>query len=388
MGKGSMLCMLFASSALGLTGACGGTEITNGDAALTRGPIRGRFESTGPITTCRGAPGWNAPDGPLIRIAFNTCGDDMVALAETIVGALNRVLERGDKAILAIGQGTLLPPAWLARCQRFHLTGSFTGDICVPWDASYQTDLREALANQIGPRVKGHPALVGTYLTTPTMTNAYEMHFRVSKSAFTSATAYPGDAGLQEAYRAIMDIYQQAFDVPIVFEAGHCLWSSGSYDCQTPLMLYRHSRDTYGVGSSGISLWNCAERFWAGATVSNSETFGAKALIEEASRDGASIGCQTVGSFTNGACRFSDPRVGDYGTNDAQPRDVCPMEAKFNPVGACVDTMRWFAGVERKASPTAHVAGTWAENWSADHRPTGVYQASGSCMNAIDLLAR
>lgn len=349
----------------------------------TAAPIRGRFGSVGPIRTCGGSVQWNSPDGPLIGLAFNLCGDDLAALAATIVGALDQVAARGSRAMLAIGQGTLLPASWLARCSTFFIdSGRFQGNTCLPWDANYQADLRSALVDAIGPAVRGHPALVGVYMTMPTMTNGFEMHFRVDRGTF----PYPGDQAFRDAYRQVMDIYQQAFDVPVVFEAGHCLWAGPEFDCQTPLELYRYTRDRYGVASTGISLWNCAERFWAG-TGAGGETFGAKGLIEEASADGASIGCQTVGSFTNGACRFSDPDVGDYGTNDDTPGDVCPSSPQFNPEQACEDTMRWAAGVEAQAILTARVRGTWAENWSADFRPTGVYNTSPRCRAAIDLFA-
>jgi hypothetical protein len=346
--------------------------------------IRGRFESAAQIRTCRGPlTNWNAPDGVLVRMALDLCGDDMQALAETIVGALDTVQARDQKAMLALGQGTNLPAGWLATCETFHFTsGNFSGDVCVPWDPSYQAALRTALTGVIGPAVRNHPALAGVYMTMPTSTNGFELHFRVPKSTF----PYPGDAIFRAAHHTVMDIYQEAFSAtPIVFEAGHCLWSD-SPDCGTLLDLYRYSRDGYGVERSGISLWNCAERFWAG-TGSGPETFGALALIEEASNDGASVGCQTVGSFTNGACRFTDPDVGEYGTNDEQTRDECPVEPSFDPEGACVDTMRWFAGVEAQANSTAHVVGTWAENWSAEFRAGSVYETSAACKAAIDLLA-
>ena len=49
--------------------------------------------------------------------------------------------------------------------------------------------------------------------------------------------------------------------------------------------------------------------------------------------------------------------------------------------------MRWFAGVESQASPSAVVRGTWAENWSAEFSPSGVYNTDMGCREAIDALA-
>ena len=315
-------------------------------------------------------------------MAMDLCGDDLDALRATIVSNLDKVAAAGQRALLVLVQGTNLPPSWLASCEKYTLaTDRFSGTLCVPWDATYQANLRHALADVIGPAVKGHPALAGVYFTITTMTNGVEMHFRVDKASF----PYPGDEPFRAAYDHVMDTFQAAFTVPVVFEAGHCLWLS-NYDCETPRRLYRHSREKYGVAKSGIALWNCAERFWAGATGAGGETFGAKALIEEASADGASVGCQTVGSFTRGACRFSSAEVGNYGDRGTLTGDTCPSDPNFNPAGACVDTMRWFSGIAAKATVTAKVKGTWAENWSADHGASGVYRTGAECKAAIDLV--
>lgn len=349
--------------------------------------IRGRFESTAAVRECGGLARWESPDGPLLKFTMNVCGDDMSALADTLVANLDAVADRGQRALIVLNQGPNLPDAWLARCETYSLvTGRFSGDLCLPWDASYLDDLRSALVDVIGPRVRGHAALEAVYFTTTTMTNGAEMHFRVDRSEF----PYPGDAVFQGAYRQVMDIHQQAFDVPIVFEAGHCIWSGSSPDCATPLDLYRYTRDTYGLRQTGVAIWNCAERFWAG-TGTGAETFGALALLEEATADGASIGCQTVGNFTQQACRFSDADVGDYGTATPGMSTMgpppCVEDGTLDPEGACVDTMRWFAGVEARAEPTLRIRGTWGENWSTEFSPSGVYETSAACRAAIDLLA-
>jgi len=313
---------------------------------------------------------------------MNLCGDDINALAETIVANLDAAQAKGQRALVIMHQGISLPDAWLAQCETYALdSGNFTGDICLPWDPSYKANLGAALNDVIGPAVADHAALDGVYFTTTTMTNGAEFHFRVDKADF----PYPGDEIFRSSYLDIMDLYQAAFSVPILFEAGHCPWL-GEPDCTVLSDLYEYSRDVYGVGWTGIALWNCAERFWAGAEL-NAEGIGTKAVIEQAGIDGVSIGCQTVGSFSRGACRFTDDDVGDYGTRVGLMGDVCPDDPDFDPEGACVDTMRWFAGVEAQADETAHFVGTWAENWSADHMNTGVYQTDEDCRAAIDLLA-
>lgn len=349
--------------------------------------IRGRFESTAAVRECGGLARWQSPDGPLLKFSMDLCGDDIDALADTIVANLDAVTARGHRALVVINQGTNLPDAWLARCETYELsTTRFGGRLCLPWDPSYQADLRAALVDVIGPRVRDHAALEAVYFTTTTMTNGAELHFRVERSDF----PYPGDDVFRGAYRRVMDIHQQAFDVPVVFEAGHCIWSGESPDCETPLDLYRYSRDTYGLRRTGVAIWNCAERFWAG-TGTGPETYGVLGLLEEANADGASIGCQTVGNFTRQACRFSDPDVGDYGASlPSSPGMVPPCDEDdpaFDPEAACVDTMRWFAGVEARAEPTLRIRGTWGENWSAEFAPTGVYETSAACREAIDLLA-
>lgn len=358
-------------------------DVVTSDVGPTTRQIRGRFESAGPVRQCHQVVSWSAPDGLLLRPVMNTCGDDMQALAATILANLDAAKAKGQRALLVIGQGINLPASWLGRCQTFKIEDPrFTGDICLPWDASYQADLRAALVDTIGPAIDGHEALAGVYFTITTMTNGSEMHFRVPKASF----PYPGDAVFRGAYDAVMDIYQEAFSVPIVFEAGHCLFSD-SVDCETPAHLYRYARDTYGKENTGIALWNCAERFWA-ADGAGEETFGVKELIEEASRDGVSIGCQTVGSFTNGACRFTDPDVAEYGARGNEMGDNCPTDdPNFDPEAACIDTLNWFTGTSTKNATSAAVRGTWGEIWSVDVNSDGIYRTSAACAAAIDQLA-
>jgi len=361
------------------------------DASVDGGPgadgglplIRGRFESTGPVPVCGGVATWTAPDGFLLRVSASACGDDMSALANTIVANLDAAKNRNAHVLLAIGQGIMLPSSWVAECQSFQTTDpNFTGTTCVPWDPKYQARLRSALVDTIGPAVKGHPALAGVYFTISTMTNGYEMHFRADRTAIPS---YPGDAVTRQAYLDVMDIYQQAFEVPVVFEAGHCPWS-GSPDCETPLALYRHARDTFGRDHVGVAMWNCAERFFLDSA---HPEFGARPLLEEASSDGVSMGCQTVGSFSNGACRFTDPAVADYGTpNVPQLNDRCPASATFDPEAACVDTLHWFTGTSTRNAASVQLHGTWGEIWNADFKDGGVYPTSAACHTAIDLLTR
>lgn len=283
--------------------------------------------------------------------------------------------------MLALIQGTNLPASWLAQCQSWTLdTPRFSGELCLPWDSSYQQNLGQTL-QAVGTALRGHPALAGVYLTTTTMTNGVELHWRVNRADF----PYPGDEVFRGAYLDIMDLYQEAFDKPIVFEAGHCPWSDQP-DCELPALLYRHARDRYGVQNAGVAVWNCAERFWAGPD-GDADTYGVRALLEEVSQDGASFGCQTVGSFTNGACRFSDPEVGDYGLRQGVMGDTCPEDPDFNPEQACRDTLGWFAGQGGQAQDTAQVMGTWLEGWTRDFQPTGVYQTDAACQEGVDRFA-
>ncbi|MCR9159288.1 MAG: hypothetical protein ACE37F_08780 [Nannocystaceae bacterium] len=313
---------------------------------------------------------------------MDLCGDDIDALAQTVVDNLDAVAAAGQQALIVFPQGINLPPTWLDECETFELaTANFSGTTCVPWDASYQASLETAVQT-LGTAISGHAALAGVYFTISSMTNGSELHWRVSRDAMPN---YPGDEAFRQAYRDVMDVFQLAFDEPVVFEAGHCVWDEDP-DCELPTLLYRHSRDTYGVGHSGIAIWNCAERFWAGNS-GGAETFGVKGLLEEASSDGASFGCQTVGSFTNGACRFTDDEVGDYGPSEGLMGDNCPEHPSFDPAGACLDTMRWVAGVEAQATDSAQVTGTWLENWSAEFREGGVYTTDESCRAAIDAFA-
>lgn len=349
--------------------------------------IRGRFESATPVRECGEVVSWNAPDGLLLRPQFDLCGDDMAALAQTIVSNLDAADAKGAKAMLVIGQGGGVPASWTSECESFDMdSGTFSSTICLPWDESYQQKVRSAFTDHIGPAVKGHPALKGVYFTISTMTNGSELHFRVPKGEF----PYPGDEAFQGAYFDMMDIHQEAFDVPIVFEAGHCIFDlpgalDEDVDCQTPIALYRHARQKYGVEKIGIALWNCAERFWVNA---QAEGHGVRELLEEATRDGASIGCQTVGSFTNGACRFSNDEVADYGYRPSGPGqgDDCPESSSFDPEAACVDTMNWFTGRSRLNEGGVVIKGTWAENWSKDFAANGIYNTSTACKEAIDSL--
>ena len=346
--------------------------------------IRGRFESGGPVRNCGDIAQWSAPDGVLLRMEMDVCGDDMAALTSTVLANLDAIAARGGRAMLDLIQGTNLPASWLAACQTYHYDdGRFAGDICLPWDAQYQQRLSSLLNTQLGPAVANHPALAGVYFTIPTMTNGTEMHFRIARSTF----PYPGDAIFTGAYLDVMDIFQGAFDVPIVFEGGHCIWMDTPggavepVDCDTPLTMYRHARDTYGPSNIGVALWNCAERFWADES---SQESGVRPLLEEAAADGVSMGCQTVGSFTNGACRFSDDDVADYGTTHVGFGNAteCPDSATFNPEAACVDTAHWFTGVSQIAIDGVQLQGTWAEMWSADVAPAGVYNTSAACQAA------
>ncbi len=341
--------------------------------------IRGRFESAGGLRTCGSLLRWDAPDGVLLRATMDLCGDDINALVATIVANLDAAALRGKRVMLALLQGTNLPDSWLANCETYTLdTARFAGDICLPWDNNYQASLGSALT-RMGQALENHPALAGVYFTTPTMTNGVEFHWRVDRATF----PYPGDEIFHQSYKDIMDLFQGAFDKAVVFEGGHCLWAR-DHDCELPSTLYHYTRDTYGVDKAGIALWNCAERFWAGDG-SGAETFGTKDLLEEVSRDGASLGCQTVGSFTQGACRFSDTDVGDYGPRGDVLGDNCPEDPAFDPAGACVDTLRWFAGVEAQGDPSAQIQGTWVEGWTRDI--TGVYETSPECRAALNFFA-
>lgn len=86
---------------------------SDSDTAVARlAPIEGRFESIGPIRTCGGLVNtWQADDGVLLRLPMNLCGDDLEAMADTLVSNLDAVQARGDKALVAILQGTNLPSA-------------------------------------------------------------------------------------------------------------------------------------------------------------------------------------------------------------------------------------------------------------------------------------
>lgn len=350
--------------------------------------IRGVFESTGPVRGCGMIATSNGPAGHLLRLPMNLCGDDIDALIATIVANLDDLARTDRRALLALIQGTNVPQAWLDECETYTLEDPrFSGELCLPWDANYQARLGATLA-QIGAAVGDHPGLAGVYFTAPTMTNGVEMHFRVLRSAF---PAEPAPGALVDSYVAMMDLWQGAFARPILFEAGHCLFfdppggAEEPIDCAPPLAMYRHARDTYGRDQIGIALWNCAERFWSDPA--DREGALTREIIEEATADGVSIGCQTVGSFTRGACRFSDPDVGDYGDRAGLQGDMCPESASFDPEAACVDTLGWFAGGPGQAATSPIVGGTWGEIWSRDLSPAGVYSTSPACAAAIDALA-
>jgi hypothetical protein len=155
-------------------------------------------------------------------------------------------------------------------------------------------------------------------------------------------------------------------------------------DCETPRALYRHARDTYGVENVGVGLWNCAERFF---TTEASPEFEARPLIEEVVADGASLGCQTVGDFTSGACRFTDAIIADYGDPPSSAGGACPASETYDSEAACVDTMRWFTGASMRNPASVASMGTWGEVWSQDYAPGGVYETSAPCREAIDRLA-
>ncbi|MAQ18337.1 MAG: hypothetical protein CMN30_26510 [Sandaracinus sp.] len=363
----------------GETDPDGGGDPTDGGTA-TADVIRGRFESTGGVR-CGTIANWNAPDGPLLRGSMNICGDDLDALRDTYVDNLDAIAARGDHTVMALGQGLNLPPSWLEACETIPVNdGRFMGETCAPWDPTYQGLLRDFLIDEVGPAVAGHEALLGVYFTISSMTNGYEMHFRVTRDDLPD---YPGDETFRAAYLAIMDIYQEAFDVPIVFEAGHCPFGADP-DCETPLALYRHARDTYGPSQVGVAMWNCSERFFVNESAPEWET---RPLLEEAAADGVSMGCQTVGSFTNGACRFSSDDIADYGSNIGRDQDACAPSPTFDPEAACVDTMGWFVGTARRNDESMLIQGTWAENWSADYAPGGIYETSETCRAAMDAVA-
>ncbi|HAA57067.1 MAG TPA: hypothetical protein DCE42_20040 [Myxococcales bacterium] len=359
-------------------------QVTQDTAPPQRKVIRGRFESGSPVRQCGDLVTWNAPDGLLLRAPMNLCGDDIAALAATIKKNLDAIEAKGGRALVMLIQGINLPPSWLTRCKTWKLQdGRFSGDICLPWDTNYQKDLKTALTTHLAPVINGHKAVAGVYFTITTMTNGAELHFRADRSTF----PYPGDKIFHQSYFDIMKLYQDTFDAPILFEAGHCLWSRTQVDCELPLALYRYSRDTFGHNNTGIALWNCAERFWAG-TGAGTETFGVKKLIEEASKDGVSIGCQTVGNFTAQPCRFSDPDVGNYGASvQGTPSQCQTDDPNFNPAQACIDTMKWFAGKQSQAQQTVNVKGTWLENWTKEYSKAGVYNTSNACKQEIDAFA-
>jgi hypothetical protein len=329
---------------------------------------------------------WSSDDGPLMRMSLDLCGDDMAALAETIADNLDAVEARGGRALLILNQGINLPAGWLAQCETYALdSGNFQGDLCVPWDPNYQASLAAALSDHVGPAVAGHPALAGVYFTISTMTNGAEMHFRVLRDDF---PASPDEGAFTASYLSVMDAYQAAFDVPILFEAGHCIFDlpqadEADIDCETPLALYRHARDNYGVESVGLGLWNCAERFFHGPDAIEDHV---RPLLDEATADGASMGCQTVGNFSAQPCRFSDPAVGDYGELMGMGKDaVCIPAGDDDAEAACVDTLRWFSGAEAQSATSVMVQGTWLESWSADTDPVdGIIATSDACRQAVD----
>ena len=342
--------------------------------------IRGRFESAGPVQTCGSVVSWTSPDGFLLRPRMNVCGDDANALGDTILANLNAAAEKGSRVMLVISQGIELPASWLDECESFAIeSGRFTGKTCAPWDSKYQGLLREALVETIGPKVKGHEALAGVYFTISSMTNGAEMHLRIDRESIAN---YPGDDVMRRAYIDVMGIFQEAFEVPVVFEAGHCLWMNNE-DCQTPLELYKATREKYGVESTGVAMWNCSERFFVS---DKSPEFGAREIFEIASADGASIGCQTVGAFEQ-ACRFTSEETANYGTSPSGPGSSdCPDSTAADVEAACVDTVNWFIGKESKNEKSPVINGTWGEFWSRDLQRSGAYQQSSKCKATIDML--
>ena len=116
---------------------------------------------------------------------------------------------------------------------------------------------------------------------------------------------------------------------------------------------------------------------------------GIRPLLEEVTTDGASIGCQTVGNFTEQPCRFSDPAVDDYGTAEGIGRNLtCTPAGPDDAERACVDTLNWFTGTSSRSATSVQLQGTWLEGWTADVRSTGVLSTNADCAAAAAPLAR
>ena len=127
--------------------------------------VRGHYESTAALRTCgQLLDTWQAPDGLLLKASMNLCGDDLAALSDTIVANLDAAEARGGRVLLILNHGVNLPAAWISACENFTLTsGRFSGESCLPWDETYQDNLRSFLGEQLGPAVAGHPGLEAVY---------------------------------------------------------------------------------------------------------------------------------------------------------------------------------------------------------------------------------
>lgn len=357
---------------------------------LPQALVHGRFESPAAVRQCGSVIDWQAPDGALFKIPMNICADDTVALADTVVRNLEEAADRGQRGLLVLPQGVNLPPAILAACEtenRFTLnSGNFVGDLCLPWSAAYQQRLGQILATvaqAIDDSEAAKGALAAVYFTISTMSNGAEMHWRASREEIPN---YPGDAAFQQSYLDVFDIFAQSFDAPVVFEAGHCIWSS-DHDCDTPMQLLEHGVSTYGAQRVGVAFWNGAERFYA-APPPDSAVFAP--IMDRAAELGVSMGIQTVGNF-NQSCRFTQEgqQPGEplwYGDRRSSGRTTQCFDEEGNDItaspradlvaAACSDTMNWFV----------QNGGTWAENWTAEFKSDGSYNNSEACKTAIDQL--
>lgn len=329
----------------------------------------GVYESGGPLQLNRDFFANYQPvagqDGVLIRVDWNLCGTSaqtdclLDKIEETLNGASNRNL----KVALAVSDGNRIPDDVKSGCARlvpFTFEGK-SASLCQPWDAHYLA-AKLTLIQALGQRFDQHPALAHVYFTGSCTTNGFEGHCRVDESQFYAA-AQPWQPAhtLQEfvdAYLDILDAYRDAFTAtPITLElhsifdqtdVWEALWSSAQ-----------------GSGQVGIATWWCSERL----SLEGQDTVPAWALVQEAAQTTYTI-CQTLGSFTGQAYRFSssDGTPFLYGAVSESAWNALPAAAKTQASQqAFTETLDWAAGLATHGGQAApiipyHAAEIWWED--------------------------
>src|SRR3990167_2679596 len=282
-------------------------------------------------------------EGVLIRVDWNLCGTSAQTecLLDKIEETLNGAAARNLKVALAVSDGNRIPEEVKSSCARL-VPFTFKANpasVCQPWDSQNHA-AKQALVQALGQRFDQHPALAHVYFTGSCTTNGFEGHCRVDESQFYAA-AQPWQPAhtLQEfvdAYLAILDAYRYAFTVtPITLELHSIFEQTEVWEA-----LWNSAQ---GSGQVGIATWWCAERL----SLEGQDTVPVWPLVQEAAQTTYTI-CQTLGSFTGQAYRFSsaDGTPFLYGAVSEGAWNALPASAKTQASQpAFTETQDWAAGL-------------------------------------------